>query len=127
MPKEKSENKIKELMSTAMKDLNTLIDVNTVVGTPFKTDDGTVVIPVSKVTMGFMTGGGEYGEIKKLKEGKSLPFAGGSSAIISVKPSGFLIDGGKGVQIHNFPDDGFSKLFDGIQQFVKKLKNEENI
>ncbi|MBE5742203.1 MAG: sporulation protein YtfJ [Clostridiales bacterium] len=127
MSKEKSQNKIKELMSSAMKDLNSLIDVNTVIGTPFKVEDGTTVIPISKVTMGFMTGGGEYGEIKKLKDGKTLPFAGGSSAIISVKPSGFLIDKGKGVQLFSVPEDTVTKLFESAQQIVKSLKNEENI
>lgn len=127
MPKDKSENKIKELMATAMKDLNSLIDANTVVGTPFKSEDGTTVIPVSKVTMGFMTGGGEYGEIKKIKDNKTLPFAGGSSAVISVKPSGFLINNGKGIKLINLPDDPITKLLEGIDKFVKQLKNEENI
>ena len=63
MDKEKRENKIKDLMETAMKDINTIIDVNTVIGKPFSINDGTTVIPVTKVTLGFMTGGGEYGEI----------------------------------------------------------------
>ena len=127
MPKDKSENKIKELMATAMNDLNSLIDANTVVGTPFKSEDGTTVIPVSKVTMGFMTGGGEYGEIKKIKDNNTLPFAGGSSAVISVKPSGFLINNGKGIKLINLPDDPITKLLEGIDKFVKQLKNEENI
>ena len=57
MDKEKRENKIKDLMETAMKDINTIIDVNTVIGKPFSINDGTTVIPVTKVTLGFMTGG----------------------------------------------------------------------
>ena len=55
MDKEKRENKIKDLMETAMKDINTIIDVNTVIGKPFSINDGTTVIPVTKVTLGFMT------------------------------------------------------------------------
>ena len=80
MTKDNSDNKIKELMSTALKDINTLVDVNTVIGKPFTTNGGTVVIPVTKVTMGFMTGGGEYGKVQSLKGEKSLPFSGGSSS-----------------------------------------------
>ena len=127
MQKEKkSANKIRELMTSTMKDLNGLIDVNTVVGNPFKSEDGTVVIPVSKVTMGFMTGGGEYGEIKPIKSDKSLPFAGGSGAIISLKPSGFLIDKGKGIELVNVADDPLSKMIDVIDKFIKSFKNEDN-
>ena len=127
MQKEKkSANKIRELMASTMKDLNGLIDVNTVVGNPFKSEDGTVVIPVSKVTMGFMTGGGEYGEIKPIKSDKSLPFAGGSGAIISLKPSGFLIDKGRGVELVNVADDPISKMIDILDKFIKNFKNEDN-
>ena len=53
--KEIKENKIKELMSAAMKDINSLVDVNTVIGKPFTINDETMIIPVTKVTMGFMT------------------------------------------------------------------------
>ena len=127
MSKEKKDNKIRELMSAAMKDLNSLIDVNTVVGKPVKVDSATTVIPVSKVTMGFMTGGGEYGEIKPIKKDKELPFAGGSGAIVSLKPSGFLVDQGSGVQLVSVADDALSKLIESVNNFVKSLKNEEDI
>lgn len=127
MSKEKKDNKIRELMSAAMKDLNSLIDVNTVVGKPVKVDQATTVIPVSRVTMGFMTGGGEYGEIKPIKKDKELPFAGGSGAIVSLKPSGFLVDQGTGVQLVSVADDALSKLIESVNNFVKSLKNEEDI
>lgn len=127
MSKEKKDNKIRELMSAAMKDLNALIDVNTVVGKPVKVDQATTVIPVSRVTMGFMTGGGEYGEIKPIKKDKELPFAGGSGAIVSLKPSGFLVDQGTGVQLVSVADDALSKLIESVNNFVKNLKNEEDI
>ncbi len=127
MSKEKQNNKIRELMTAAMKDLNTLIDVNTVVGKPIYIDELTTVIPISKVTMGFMTGGGEYGEIKPIKKDKNLPFAGGSGAVLSLKPSGFLIDKGTGVQVVSVADDPLSKLAESANNFIKSLKNEEDI
>ena len=126
MSKEKSNNKIRELMSSTFKDLNSLIDVNTVVGKPFKTEDGNTVIPVSKVTMGFMTGGGEYGELKPFKKDKSIPFAGGSGAVVSLKPSGFLVDNGTTVSILSVSDDVFSRLIESFDNFIKSLKNEDN-
>lgn len=126
MSKEKSNNKIRELMASTMKDLTTLIDVNTVVGTPFKTEDGNTVIPVSKVTLGFMTGGGEYGEVKPFKNDKSIPFAGGSGAVVSLKPSGFLVDNGSTVSVLSVSDDVFSRVIESVDNFIKSLKNEDN-
>ncbi|MBQ9782398.1 MAG: sporulation protein YtfJ [Clostridia bacterium] len=109
-----------------MKDLNSLIDVNTVVGKPFKTEDGNTVIPVSKVTLGFMTGGGEYGEVKPFKNNKSVPFAGGSGAVVSLKPSGFLVDTGSNVSVLSVSDDVFSRVIESVDNFIKSLKNEDN-
>ena len=76
MAKDNSDNKIKELMSTALKDINTLVDVNTVIGKPFTTNGGTVVIPVTKVTMGFMTGGGRVRKSTKFKRRKIVAVFG---------------------------------------------------
>ncbi|MBQ4099547.1 MAG: sporulation protein YtfJ [Clostridia bacterium] len=125
MSKEKSNNKIRELMASTMKDLNSLIDVNTVVGKPFKTEDGNTVIPVSKVTLGFMTGGGEYGEVKPFKKDKSIPFAGGSGAVVSLKPSGFLVDNGSQVSVLSVSDDLFSRVIESFDNFIKSFKNED--
>ncbi|MBR2337584.1 MAG: sporulation protein YtfJ [Clostridia bacterium] len=126
MSKERANNKIRELMATAMKDLNSLVDVNTVIGKPVKVDQFTSVIPITKVTMGFMTGGGEYGEVKAIKNDKSLPFAGGSGAVVSLKPSGFLVERANGVQLLSVADDAFSRLIESVDNFIKSFKNEEN-
>lgn len=127
MSKDKINNKIKELMATAMKDLNSLVDVNTVIGKPVDVDSKTTVIPVTKVTFGFITGGGEYGEIKPIKNDKSLPFAGGSGAVVSLKPSGFLINRGSSIQLHSVADDAFSRIIESVDNFIKSFKNEEDI
>ena len=125
MDKEKRENKIKDLMETAMKDINTIIDVNTVIGKPFSINDGTTVIPVTKVTLGFMTGGGEYGELKSIKGEAQTPFAGGSGAIVSLKPTGFLIDNGKGVKLVSVPTDAVSRAFETAEEFFRTFKDEK--
>lgn len=122
MAKEIKNNKIRELMSTAMNDLGEMADVNTIIGKPIMTDDGTTLIPVCKVTMGFMTGGGEYGEIKQFKNGKEVPFAGGSGAVISMKPIGFLSSGTKGIKLINTEKDAYTKLFETAEEIISKLK-----
>ncbi|MEG0641877.1 MAG: spore germination protein GerW family protein, partial [Clostridium sp.] len=54
-----SENTLQGLMKTTMDNLKDMIDVNTIVGDPVETIDGTIIIPVSKVTVGFGSGGTE--------------------------------------------------------------------
>lgn len=124
MQRESSDNKIKEMMSAAMKDLNSMVDVNTIIGKPFKTSDGKTVTPVSKITFGFITGGGEYGEVKAIKE-TSLPFSGGSGAVVSLKPSGFLIDDGESVKLISVSNNVYERMIESAEEFVKGLKNED--
>ena len=110
--KEYRENKINRVIDTAMKNLSTLVDVNTVIGKPMKTEDGSLIIPVSKVTLGFMTGGGKYGEVKVMKKDRAIPFAGGSGAIVSMKPTGFLVNDGKGYRVIAAANEPYEKILD---------------
>ena len=91
-------------MKTTMESLKAMVDVNTVVGEAVETKDGTVIVPVSRVTFGFVAGGGdelpaEQGQGYQSGQGSStgqdehMPFTGGSGAGVSVKPVGFLVVG----------------------------------
>lgn len=91
----KKDNKITDLLTSSIKNLNGLIDVNTVVGKPIKTDDNDYIIPVSKVTFGILGGGGEYGKINLLKKDASYPCSAGNGTIVSINPCGFLIKNDK--------------------------------
>lgn len=85
------ENKIKEVMNTAMENLKPLIDSNIVIGETIK-GDGIDVVPVTKVTLGFVSGGGEYySELKEIRRETEYPFSGGCGGGVSVQPIGFLI------------------------------------
>lgn len=86
----KQEHPIENLMQTAMQSIKDMVDVNTVVGDPVETNDGTVIIPISQVACGFAAGGGEY-ELNSVSKNSELPFAGGSGAGVSVRPMGFLV------------------------------------
>jgi len=123
----KSENKLRNMMSAAIKNLTELVDVNTIIGKPFTTLDGTMIIPVTKVTMGFMTGGGEYGDVKILNKESNYPFAGGGGAVISMKPAGFLIDKGKGegVKLVSAPEGVYEKAFETAEEFINSFINEK--
>ena len=87
----KEKNRINEVVESAIKNIGGLVNVDMVVGTPIKTDDGDVIIPVSKVTFGILSGGGEYGKVNIFKSGSDLPYSAGNGAVVSVKPCGFLL------------------------------------
>jgi sporulation protein YtfJ len=75
-----------------MENIKNMIDVNTVVGDAVETKDGSVIVPVSKVSFAFIAGGGEYtgAADKDEAEPGKYPFAGGSGAGVTVQPIGFL-------------------------------------
>ncbi len=85
-----SEN-ISELIQNSMDKIKTIIDTSTIVGDKITTDDGTSIIPISKVTVGYVVGGGEYSDNSKQKANR-FPMTGGSSGGISVTPVGFLVE-----------------------------------
>ena len=91
---EKNE-KVNSLIDSSVSNLETLVDVISVIGKPILTASGFQIIPFSKITLGNLSGGGEYGDVKVVKETDSFPFAGGSGAVVSMKPMGFIIDDGK--------------------------------
>ncbi|MFW6282259.1 MAG: GerW family sporulation protein, partial [bacterium] len=85
-------NTIEKLMDTAMSKIKDMVEVNTIVGDPVETIDGTVIIPVSKVSFGFAAGGGNSNnssdeENKEEADG----FAGGTGGGVMLNPMAFLV------------------------------------
>ena len=84
---------IQSLMETTLETIKGSIDANTIVGDPIQTEN-TVVVPISKVTIGFGIGGGEYSkgyDNKVDREINDTNFAGGSAGAISVQPVAFVV------------------------------------
>ena len=82
---------IETIMSTTMENIRDMIDVNTVVGDAVTPAEGTVIIPISRVSFGVVAGGGEYGLKTPQPAANDLPFAGGTGAGVTVQPMGFLV------------------------------------
>ncbi len=83
---------IENIMQTAMSEIKEMVDVNTVVGDPVISTDGSTIIPISKVSFGFVSGGGEYGNAKENSEDESkYPFSGGAGSGVCITPVGFLV------------------------------------
>jgi sporulation protein YtfJ len=131
-----SEHPINGLMQTAMENIKDMVDVNTIVGEPVQTPDGSVIMPISKVGFGFAAGGSEFTGMDESGKPKSngqdahnasvsLPFGGGSGGGVSITPIAFLVVGTHGVKV--VPLDSqthiLEKLIDAAPQWVDKLKS----
>ena len=127
-----SEHPIEGLMKTAMNSIESLVDVNTIVGESIVVEEsGIVIIPISKVCFGFAAGGSEFcdetmsGYKKHDKEETAeykLPFGGGSGAAVNIKPVAFITIIGDTVKINPIEHSStLDKLIDYIPDFMKKL------
>lgn len=77
---------VSDLLGISMEKVKEMADVNAIIGDPIKLDDGTTIIPISKVSYGFASGGSDLPS----KYDKNL-FGGGAGAGVSIKPEGFLV------------------------------------
>ncbi len=133
----KSENSIKNLMDTTLNSIRTTIDANTIIGDPIKSDN-TVVVPISKVTIGFGIGGGEYsrgnGKDKKQQDNENLDdtnFAGGSAGAISLQPVAFVVVENGETRLMSLENninmvDNILSVTPRVLEKIQKLKNNEN-
>ncbi|TCO79823.1 GerW family sporulation protein [Marinisporobacter balticus] len=115
---------IEALMKTTMESLKDMIDVNTIVGNPVEAPDGTVIIPISKVSFGFASGGGEYKAKMKSEEddadtSEKLPFGGGTGAGVSVQPVAFMVVGNGEMKLLSV--DQNANMLDNIINSIPKL------
>lgn len=115
---------IENLMKTTMEGIRDMVDVNTIVGDAVESKDGSLIIPISKVSFGFASGGSEFPNGKKDLQSAQYPFGGGSGAGVSVKPVAFLVI--KNDTIRLLPVDQentYDKIVDSIPQIIDIFKN----
>lgn len=125
MKKEDNVNPVESIMAEAMSKLKSVIDVNTVIGNPITTFDGTTIIPISKVSAGFIAGGGEYNQNKDMKKNANLdfPFAGGSGTGFSINPVGFLVETSNGLKLINIDN---KSAYENVLEIVKNVTDKLN-
>lgn len=80
------DNKVQELMGVSIDKIRQMVDVSTVIGDPMTLPDGTVLIPVSRVSYGFASGGSDLPT-----KGTQELFGGGGGAGINITPIGFIV------------------------------------
>ena len=112
---------IENVMSATMENLNKMIDVDKIIGNPVISPTGETIILVSQLSFGFACGGGEYDFSQSKKE--DYPFAGGSGAGISVKPSGFLVIMRNGIKFLPIQKNtACDKLIEFMPSLVEQIK-----
>ena len=117
--------KIDSIMEKTAERLTKLVDVNTVIGSPIVSASGMQVIPFTKITMGYLSGGGEYGEVKAIKEDECFPFAGGAGTVINIKPAGFLIDDGVECRLVRITEDPLDGIIEKASDLIGKMVNKK--
>lgn len=118
-----SEHPIQGMMATAMQSIKEMVDVNTIVGTPVETKNGTVIIPISKVSFGFAAGGSDIPSKTDYKSDNN--FGGGSGAGVSIQPVAFMVVGENQVKLLpvSTSENPVGKIVDYIPDAIDKISN----
>lgn len=121
---------LNDMMETAMGKIREMVDSNSIIGEPITTPDGVTVIPISRVSVGFGSGGGDYGTAK-------TNFGGGAGAAVKIDPVAFLIvkDGVTRVMPVAVPAvatvdrvlELVPEVLDRVEIFIDKKKAEKEI
>ncbi len=117
---------IEGLMGSALQGLREMIDVNAIVGAPINTPDGSVIMPISKVALGFGVGGSEFPKNKKLLsdgEDPSNMFGGGTGGGLSLTPVGFLIVGNGKIRMVPVSEQNsiYDRIIDAVPTAIDKV------
>ena len=125
-----SENKLQEVVQATLAQIRNMIDADTVMGTPVETASGTTLIPISKVAVGYATGGMDFNDKNGGAQGKPQNFGAGGGTGISVQPIGILCvskDGDVeliniGVRNPSDPVEQLSDLIDRAPEIIARIK-----
>ncbi len=114
---------INDLMGETMEKIREMVDTEVVVGKPITTPDGVTLVPLSKVSFGFVSGGSDFAS-KKQAENRDKSFGGGSGAGVKITPVAFLVikgDSVKIVPVFNPSSNTLDRLVDMIPDLFEKV------
>ena len=115
-----NEHKIPEIIRSSMENIRSMVDANTIVGDPIPATNGTIIIPISKVSVGIASGGVDYNS-KKEAQPRPQNFGGGGGTGMTVVPVGFLVcDKDGDVEFLNVASKGKPDPVDQIADFVER-------
>lgn len=122
MNNNESNNKIESLINISLEKINSMIDVNCVIGEPVSMPDDSVLVPISKVSVGFVSGGGEYNDLNSKRNHADYPMAGGTGGGFCVTPIGFFVlKDGKFKIIRADKSSAYLTLLKSATEVLKKM------
>lgn len=113
---------IDNLIEKTLASLKTVSTNETIFGNPITLPDGTSIVPVSKVSIGFVVGGGEYADISTRRVATHYPMAGGSGGAVMLSPIGFLVSTNlEAKYISTAAETNYQKILDLVAKAAEKL------
>ncbi len=129
--KNSTSNPIAQLVTDALENIKSFVDMDTIVGNAISMGDGVVAYPIIKITLGLVSGGGQYAnKMIVRKVDNCYPFAGGTGAGFTAEPMGFLIVS-KGehqlitMQNKNAWSSVMNKVGEALSDYLKSLAKKE--
>lgn len=120
------ENKVKSLIDIALDKIRNMVDVNCVIGDSLTLPDNSIIIPVTKVTVGFVAGGGEYNDLNSKRNSADFPLAGGTGGGYTVNPIGFFVlKNNKYQLIHADKSSAYLTLLKSATEILKNVAKKE--
>lgn len=106
-------NALEGILGVSMEKIREMVDVNTIIGNPISAPNGTTIIPISKVSFGFASGGSD------LPTQAAEKFAGGSGAGVTVKPQAFIVIKNDGdVELLELGEAGKTSPLEGVVEAI---------
>ncbi|MDE5618402.1 MAG: GerW family sporulation protein [Clostridia bacterium] len=116
------ENSIMDIMGITLEKLKTIASGDRIISSPVVLDNETVVVPYSKISLGFVCGGGEYSESQP-KDMNRFPFATASGGGVTITPCGFLVcKNGTYTVTKTDGEDGDNKWIELAKSAIKAMK-----
>lgn len=117
-----NDRKVESLIDVSLDKIRAMVDVNCVIGNSISMPDGSTIIPISKVSIGFVAGGGEYNDLNAKRNSADFPMAGGTGGGFTVSPIGFfVVDKDKFKIIHADKSTAYLGLIKNATEVLKKF------
>lgn len=121
--KENNNNFLEDLVIASISKIEELSKSKTIIGEPIISPNGSIIIPISKVSIGYVVGGGEYNSVSKKQP---YPMCGGSGGGIGISPIGFIVETNKEIKFIDVENkSAYQTVLNLVNSMLSKMKNNK--
>ena len=130
-----NESKLQDVIRASLDNVRSMVDANTIIGDPITPPSGVTIIPISKISVGFATGGLDFGanktgSDKSTASAENESFGGGGGTGLSIVPVGFLVVSKEGnvemlnvgMKMPNDPIEQVASVLERTPEIISKIK-----